>query len=428
MSLLVLIFYVSILIVIIKYLYRRDIFISFYVIALTVYSVMPSIADFYYPEIAQDLDMYYGNQIVYYGLFFTLLSIIFFVVLIKNCLGFDDKGINITVNGYKNSRFILFILFILSFYLILYYLKNYSNLMYGMDLAQVHSNYFSNINDFSYLIFSLIYKFLVPIILMIENLLIFRKEYCLKSKTIFIFRVNFLILLTVFILISFNIGNRTDIVSLLLGNLGLYLYRNRFIIRRKINYLGISIVAIVTYFIIYYLRIFRNPNYDDSISNFTISILNNDYFPPFHMLLTAINYEVIDPIFTFTSNLGNSLIMMNIPYLQEKLQTIIRSQFSRNTGYAFYSLGDGYMMMGFLGFIYNALILNIIFRIFRKFYTTNNYSFNAFMVSILCCQSINLTRCQFSYFLKDIYMIFIPCMTILFFTTGLRLKLWRNSN
>jgi len=81
--------------------------------------------------------------------------------------------------------------------------------------------------------------------------------------------------------------------------------------------------------------------------------------------------------------------------------------------------------MGYAGFLYNAVMLYTGLYIWNYIASSDNKAYNCIVLAILCSQFANIARGQSSYFIKDIYMIFIPLLVLVYWSSGLRPKFSR---
>jgi hypothetical protein len=141
------------------------------------------------------------------------------------------------------------------------------------------------------------------------------------------------------------------------------------------------------------------------------------------MLFTVIHFNFIDPLFVLYSNFSNSLVLLNVDYLQIPITELIAPGVAnRSQGYAFYLFTEGFMFMGFMGFIYNGFMLMTGLTVWFTFYNTRNKYFNYLIFSLLSTQIANLARSQSSFFYKDIFLFLFPMLFVIFLSSGLRYK------
>jgi hypothetical protein len=182
-----------------------------------------------------------------------------------------------------------------------------------------------------------------------------------------------------------------------------------------------STIALVFMLILEKTRL--QGNIEENDFDFVQKLLLKDYYAPAHMLYTVIHYDFIDPLFVLYSNFSNSFVLLNVDYLQIPVTELIAPGVAnRSQGYAFYLFSEGYMFMGFMGFIYNGLMLMTGLSVWFTFYNTKNKYFNYLVFSLLSTQIANLARGQSSYFYKDIFVFLFPMLVIIFLSSGLRYK------
>ena len=73
------------------------------------------------------------------------------------------------------------------------------------------------------------------------------------------------------------------------------------------------------FFVVIGISEFLSATRDRTAIEYTFieGIVRDDYFGPSQILFTAINYNYIDPLKVIISNISNSLILLNEPYLRE---------------------------------------------------------------------------------------------------------------
>jgi hypothetical protein len=98
---------------------------------------------------------------------------------------------------------------------------------------------------------------------------------------------------------------------------------------------------------------------------------------------------------------------------QPYIQAIVMELFfpggaTRSASYAFYPMTEGYMVAGFVGFLYNGVVLGGLLAGWRALATTESPELNQFLIATLGSMSINLVRGQTSYYIKDLYLFVLP--------------------
>ncbi|MFP6844057.1 MAG: hypothetical protein VB958_02460, partial [Thalassolituus sp.] len=152
------------------------------------------------------------------------------------------------------------------------------------------------------------------------------------------------------------------------------------------------------------------------------AVIVKDYFAPLHILFATMHYELVDPLNVMKSNFYNTFVMMGYPYLQTGVGNILlEGSSSRSTGYAMHIFSEGYMFCGWLGLIYNCVVVTTGILIWRSLSLSSSFRFNCFAIGLVAMQFANVSRGQSMYFIKDIYMIFIPAIVLYFSISGQRL-------
>ncbi|MCT7500217.1 hypothetical protein N5S76_10545 [Aliarcobacter cryaerophilus] len=220
--------------------------------------------------------------------------------------------------------------------------------------------------------------------------------------------------------ISIKIGSRTDIVALFLGIMVYELYisvLDKTILKKLILF---SILGLVVLSLLIVLEQFRSAVSDDT--NLAKMILFKDYYAPGHILIASMFYDIVDPINVILSNLYNSLVLMNYPYLQTEIgNKLIEGSSSRSTGYAMYIFSEGFLFAGWYGgFVYNGIIVSLGIILWRCMSRSNYSHYNAFIIGLTSTQLANMARSQSMYFIKDIYMIFVIAIILYYLITGFR--------
>ena len=389
---------------------------------LYIYSIFAQIGYCFFPELSTLIRAYFEKPAFYYFYFFNFASFISFYLLFRLFYPSIEKIKKLELIKAKNKYLIIaFALFLFCFYsyLFIYFITHLSSINY----SNASDPDFLKSEGVLYQIFAISFKSLAPFTL------IFYVQFRLKDffSAITLLSKNqirglFLFSFSLLILVSNQIGSRTDIVAFLLGLL-VFEYRMGLTIKKVIGIiLGLS-VAMVFLLILEQTRLKGNVQENDF--GFAQNFLLKDYYSPAHMLYTAINYNFIDPIFVLYSNFSNSLIGLNVDYLQIPVTELINPGVaSRSQGYAFYLFTEGFMFMGYFGFIYNACMLMMGLTIWFILYNTRNKYFNYLIFSLLSTQIANLARSQSSYFYKDILVFLLPMLFVIFLSSGLRYKMF----
>jgi hypothetical protein len=150
-------------------------------------------------------------------------------------------------------------------------------------------------------------------------------------------------------------------------------------------------------------------------------LILKDYYSPAHILLGAMSLDYVDTWEVLKSNACNGLILFNYPYLQTTVADLFNPGVSsRSASYAFYIFSEGFLAMGWLGWIYNAVVVCGGFFSWRILACSDYRPYRLFVYALLGTQIVNLVRGQSSYFLKTGYMFLLPSFVLFFLLTGIR--------
>ncbi|MCF6212571.1 MAG: oligosaccharide repeat unit polymerase [Flavobacteriaceae bacterium] len=387
---------------------------------LYLYSIFAQIGYGFFPEISEFVKAYFGKEYVYNFYWFNFLSFItfYFLFKIRFPLLKKKKPYKI-VKSYRLSNFMLYIFIIVTIFIyeLFYLITNYNSIAYG----NASDSEFLNSSDSMYFVFSVIFKFMAALNIILYSQWRLKGEFngltFLKKKQILF---AFLMYFFLFIFIAFKIGSRTDILALFLGILSFeYLLG---INKIKLTKMFLSLLAVGSF-----LYFIQNNRVNEETKTLTATILLNDYYPPAHMLYTSMGLDYIKPFEVLKSNISNTFVKINYPYLQQPITELINSGVAnRSQGYAFYLFTEGFVFMGYFGFIYNAFMLYLGLSIWYRIQNSTNKFYNIIIISTMCTQFANIARTQSSYFYKDIYMFFLPILILIYFSSGLRPRFSKN--
>jgi len=385
---------------------------------LFIYSIFAQIGYCFFPELSELSKAYFGQKYFYIFYAFNFLSFISFYFLCKiSNLKKERTPKFKVIQGESKNNYYLFVFFVLFFclFMLTYFIGNYNTINY----ANAGDENFINSQGALYRVFTMSFKFMSPLCLILyvqwRSKSTNRSFSRFKKSTTLFFLITFL---SMFVIFANKLGSRTDILAFGLGVL-VFEYSLGFDLKKVLAVLMCGLMF--TVFLLYLENSRTESSYEYS-SSFE-AFLMKDYYAPAHMLYTALAYDYVKPLEVIASNFCNSLFLMNHPYLQAPITDLINPNVAtRSAGYAFYLFTEGYIFMGYLGFIYNALMLFCGLKIFQFLASSDNKYFNHIIIAIICSQFANIARSQSSYFIKDIYMLFIPVYIMIFLSTGFRPK------
>jgi hypothetical protein len=143
---------------------------------------------------------------------------------------------------------------------------------------------------------------------------------------------------------------------------------------------------------------------------------------PSLLLFASIHHELVFPDEVIRSNVLNSVLFMGYPYLAETIGKFLNPSVTRTQGYAYYLLAEGFNFAGWFGILYNALVVWGGLSLWRKLFLKGDKDFNNFMAACMAMQAIAIVRGQSVYFIKDIYLFWMPLAILYHLATGRRLS------
>lgn len=390
---------------------------------LYIYSIFAQIGYCFFPELSMFIKAYFEKPAFYLFYFFNFASFLAFYILFRLFYPTIQKFKKLELVNIKNKYLIvLFIMFLVWFYsyLFIYFISHLSNINY----SNASDPEFLKSQGISYQIFAISFKSLAAITLIFYVQMRLKEYFPIitflsKNQSLILFLFSIILL----VIISNQIGSRTDLVAFILGVL---------VFEFKMGLTGKKVIAMILglSFSLVFLLILEqtrlNGNVQENDFGFAQKFLLKDYYSPAHMLYTVINFNYIDPIYVLYSNFSNSLIGLNVDYLQIPITELINPGIAnRSQGYAFYLFTEGFIFMGYFGFIYNGMMLFAGLTTWYILYNTHNKYFNYLVFSLLSTQIANLARSQSSYFYKDILFFLMPMLFIVFLSSGIRYNFFK---
>lgn len=394
---------------------RKSIFIGLFYAFLYIYCIFAMIGYCFLPELSELLLQAYFGKVVFYKFYvFNFLSFIAFYVFFlffQKILKASKPYTVIKVPDRRLTYAGLLIVHLFFASLFLLFLVSYNTLTYD-NVADEDS---SSATGATFMLFMILYKLLALTTALLYCLLRIKS----KNKDISIissgtFRYLFIISLSLLFLISFKVGSRTDLLAFIIAVVVFEIQMG--ITRSKIIFA--SILGCFAAFLFIYLEQTRAQGPDLGLST-AEKIIAQDYYPPAHILFAAIEYNFVQPLTVLSSNVANSLVKLKYPYLQNILMDIFMpGRGSRRSSIAFYVFSEGFMVLGYLGFLYNGFVLNSLIFLWNKIAHSNKKQINYIFIALFATQCANLARSQTSYFIKDLYLSFLPVLVLFFLFTG----------
>ena len=149
-------------------------------------------------------------------------------------------------------------------------------------------------------------------------------------------------------------------------------------------------------------------------------VVLKDYFTPFHVLIGAMANDYVDPLAVLASNAANSLMFLGVDYLQAYVvHQWEPGVVTRTASPAMFAFTEGYVALGWAGFIYNGVVWSAGIALWRRLSRSNDQNFNAIAFALTIALAATVPRSQSMYFLKDIYLFFAPALGLYCIAAGL---------
>lgn len=401
---------------------RRDAFVGGVYFFLFVYTIFAQIGYYYFPELSNQIEAYFGEGVFLpYTVFVALSFFAFFAFTMLVLHLARGTSYQVVRKPLRIAR--------LSFWLILlahvtwtgvYFALNYDLLNY---VSMSDPDFFAE-QGLLHLVFGISFKYSVWIIIVLYALMRLKGEMrpVIGARWIPLFLLLEVALLAA---IAAKTANRTDFVAVTLG-ICMIEYQLGGGLKK---FLKLSVFAVVVLYGLILVEASRSSG-DEVEKLLYEAILYKDYFAPAHILFGAMHYGFIEPLEVLASNTANSLILLGHPYLQATVADLFNPGLShRSASYAFFIFSEGFIALGPLGVIYNGIVIGCGVLLWRALAASENRAYSIFMLALISTQMANIVRSQSAYFIKDLYVFFIPAMLLFFLASGLRpafmLKLYR---
>jgi hypothetical protein len=104
------------------------------------------------------------------------------------------------------------------------------------------------------------------------------------------------------------------------------------------------------------------------------------------------------------------------------MRLIVTIRISRNASYAFFIFAEGFMFMGWWGFLYNGFVPSTLLYVWRRIGKVKDSEYALVLSSILACYSVDFVREQSSYFVRYLWLYLLPNMILYACLTGVKKK------
>jgi hypothetical protein len=148
-------------------------------------------------------------------------------------------------------------------------------------------------------------------------------------------------------------------------------------------------------------------------------IVDLDYFPPSTLIFASIYYDWVVPAEVFKSNLFNAVMFLGYPYLSSTVSGMVADkEYSRAASYGYYIFTEGFNAVGWLGIVYNGIVMNVGFRFWELFLRSRSPRFNRYAGALIAYHIVGLVRAQSVTFLRSAYLGIIPGLVLVALACG----------
>lgn len=369
-------------------LWNRNRFYAIFCMVIYLYLLPTEITYRFFPYL---YDAYWGKDVwceLYWFVNFSLITL--FIVL--NHTSKIHKVYNVVYYRRRNSKsivcfFVLVFSFLSSYLLVTNMVKiSYQSLVENGSMG--NENILMTIID-------QMFKWLPAFV--IFPMVAMEQKKCYMQ----VFTAYNILLYTIYNILS---GSRSDILAVILGLVLLWIYGRKIRIKQVFV---LSFIAITFLYLASFTYSLRGGVNEGTLEEI---LLKQDYTAPAYNLVGVIGKNIIDPLMVINSQIIKTFPLLGGDWLYFLIADSLfpSSQVSASQGWAFHPFAEGYIFCGFLGFVYNGLVIGLGLSIWNRFILTNNERFNRFMFAIMGCIFFSLVRSQSVNFFRYMYYMFIP--------------------
>ncbi len=427
--------------------WRKDFFFAMFLTMMVVYSVISQVGYLFFPELSVVMvRMYFGPEALPGAVIFSMLSLIAlyigFVLIYTPLVAQIDVPVR---DAGKSPLTYMLITFTHVALLVfgLYVFKEDLNYANAAD-----SEFLENIG-LSYKLFWNLFKFTTFSLLILYGVVRSRLlEKSLDPRILVVLLLGKAI--TFFMIASFT-GNRTDPLAVILGVLAYEYFNRQTAVRtafpsRALTYRSepsrktpkrrswlamhwrfVVIAALllgIALFLLTLLEKYRGgTTSNDSLETGALAqaILLKDYYTPFHVLIGAMANDFVSPLTVLISNSANMLMFLKVDYLQFFVVELWDpGTVTRAASPAFFAFTEGFLFLGWVGFVYNGIVWALGIALWRSLSRTRDPHFNAVAFAIVISMCAVAARSQSSYFIKTLYLSYIPALILYAIASGAR--------
>jgi hypothetical protein len=409
-----------------RYLLRVDTIFAVYYIFFYVYTVFTQIAYVAFPDklLVVSGGQYYGIEWFWPFYVFTFASFLgaFLVFIGLRSKGWRLRYFRLTdVRSQARIGKIAFVVLVLIHNLIMIYYvaTRFESLSYHtQQVLKSNKLFFFGFAFYQYTIYASYVNW---------------KEHSTRGLGKSVAAVILAVSVLTFLTICVRAGQRIQLAALCVG-LFVYVFGEGRPRHRMRTYVGVALAATVIFALMNAVRMLRGSQIDLSyllhvlftmpgkFINLSLEdVVFQDYVGPSLTLVTSMYYDRINPIEASKSLIANSLFFLGVPSLGERVSRFIDPYGVK--GYGYYAFTEGFEVMGWAGFVYNAVVMNLGLAMWRPLLRTGSESFTRYMTGIMAMSVFSLARGTSSSYFKSLYMYFFPCIVMFCLFSGTRLSI-----
>lgn len=399
----------------ILYFWNKDRYCCIFYSILYLYSLPCEIAYLYYPDFLGQyyLGYEYGNLFV---IFITLSFVFLFVFgALGHRVAFTQRIFMTVENVSKKSKYkttALLITLVISLIQLFLIIKYWDFITYYNIVSDKVEK------PFGVLFLKTIHSYIGYIIVVFFGFIL---AYLTRKREgkITLILISFLLSSLNMLLFSIKSGDRAELVGTIVGCISLTIL-NRKVSMKTIGKIAVCLIG--AFAVMLYIRSARSS--EVSYENLAEILLKQDYLLPAINIVAVIKNNFISFEDWFLSSLSKStFILFEYDYLHQTVNGLLLSDTSGSAGLGFNMLTEGYVVWGWLGVLYNGLIINMWLRIWKFIAKTNDSQTTSTLMAIQISMFFALVRAETVYFIRMLLLYFIIAFIFYIILTGKKVRI-----
>lgn len=219
-------------------------------------------------------------------------------------------------------------------------------------------------------------------------------------------------------------GDRSTIISLALG-----IFIPKFVFNKGRKGLMIKYLGLLFGLYICMQLVFQYSRSGNPFESFYELLFPTGMYANSVPMFAAVRLNFIKPFDAIWSIISKSIILTRSDYLYGLIAphftTVV---WDGVNGFGYYLFSDGFILCGYLGILYNGLILGGLFLLWKRLTNSNDRGFNIITTSYLASHSLAFVRGMGTcYLIKYLYTDFLLCVVLYLLISGKKIVLLRRS-